>query len=186
MSRDQTEKRFTELQQRICDTPCPMERDSRALYKQLKTTLLTAWTRGYLLTPHHEVTALMKREESDGNILIEGGVVDFRRTSEKDQFRRKDGGLFNFGVTVREKPALELIAYRFELRLPQGSEPRFIRFDLNRPDHDNSEAGIRCHLHPGHDDLLVPSALLAPVEILELYLYHVYFPDGNKRKQRSK
>jgi len=108
---------------------------------------------------------------------------DLSRISDAGQFRRHDDGLFNFGVTVRqEKRSLELVAYRFELRLPENSEPRFIRFDLNGPEHDNSKRDIRCHLHPGHDDLLVPSALLAPVEILELFLYHLYLPE----RQRSK
>jgi hypothetical protein len=48
--------------------------------------------------------------------------------------------------------------------------PSFIRFDLNPPGHPNEERELRAHLHPGCDDLLLPSLILEPLEALELML----------------
>lgn len=62
--------------------------------------------------------------------------------------------------------------YRAHARgpLPAG------HFDLNMPGHQNSDKGMRCHLHPGHDDLQAPSALMTPVELLELFVYGLALP----------
>ena len=64
-------------------------------------------------------------------------------------------------------------------RGPEARTPRFVRFDLNEPAHGNESRGLRCHLHPGHDDLIVaPAPLMHPVELLDL------FPERSPRPAR--
>ncbi|MFS8069055.1 MAG: hypothetical protein ACMG6S_22070, partial [Byssovorax sp.] len=41
---------------------------------------------------------------------------------------------------------------------------------LNLPGHGNEKRDLRCHLHPGSDDLLVPAPLLTPSELLTLFI----------------
>ena len=44
----------------------------------------------------------------------------------------------------------------------------FLRFDLNLPEHRNEYRELRCHLHPGSDDIIVPAPKLSPIEMLTL------------------
>lgn len=54
--------------------------------------------------------------------------------------------------------------------------PKFVRFDLNMPGHHNEAPGLRCHLHPGHDDLQVPAPFMKPLEIVDLCVYGLTWP----------
>lgn len=177
-SQKEVEQRAIALQDRICAASCPMPDSPKALLAELRNRLALAWRDGLLVTPEHEVRALLKHEASklDTEVIL-GGTKDFARTSEAGWFRRHDDALFNFAVTVRrERDSLALLAYNFELRFPTGMTPGFVRFDLNTPDHANQDRGMRCHLHPGNDDLQIPSPLMAPIEILELILYRCDLP----------
>ncbi len=173
-----------DLQERICNTPYPIASSARALFKQLKTVLLAAYREERLSTPPHDILRFLQKKSSarGGAHEIYGGEKDNRRRSDVGWFRRDDGALFNFKLTVIEhRQALILESYAFELRLPHGKpgnlpQPEFLRFDLNHSRHHNSERGLRCHLHPGNDDVQVPSPLIAPVELLQLFLYHVRLP----------
>ncbi|MRG94771.1 hypothetical protein [Polyangium spumosum] len=113
--------------------------------------------------------------------------------SEKNQCRdralphieRSDGAWFDFTITVRKgKGALELLAYDFELRLPPGMGAPFLRFDLNLPAHRNEERELRCHLHPGSDDILVPAPLMRPAELLALLIDGVR-PTAERKAARA-
>ncbi len=108
---------------------------------------------------------------------ILGGDKDFKRTDDQRSFRRADGAWFTFSITVRSltRNRIELVAYDFELCFPERGHheaplPRFIRFDLNEPGHANDTKGLRCHVHPGHDDLSAPAPLMSPTELLDLFL----------------
>ena len=40
--------------------------------------------------------------------------------------------------------------------------------DANEPGHSNEERGLRSHMHPGNDDLLVPAPVLSPTELIDV------------------
>jgi hypothetical protein len=185
------------LQDRICGTPYALEATVARIYEQLRQALDGGFYHDQLRTPPHQIRRLLKLYSSHGTKRREqtheivGGprVKDFsRRLSASELFERHDGALFNFTVTVGQgKETLALLAYDFELRFPEShveahGAPRFIRFDLNLPGHDNASRGLRCHLHPGHDDLQAPSALMTPIEIIELFLYGLGLPDTPRSK----
>jgi hypothetical protein len=73
--------------------------------------------------------------------------------------------------------ALELLAYDFELRFPPGAGAPFVRFDLNLPAHHNEERELRAHMHLGSDDVISPALMMAPGEMLALFL------DGLRRPE---
>jgi hypothetical protein len=103
---------------------------------------------------------------------IAGGVKDFSRARESIQLCRTDGAWFHFTLLVQEhrRDPMRLLAYDFELVYPDGHLPWFVRFDLNLPGHPNAARGVRSHLHPGRDDLLVPAPILEPLEAIQLML----------------
>ncbi|MEK6607129.1 MAG: hypothetical protein AABZ30_05645 [Myxococcota bacterium] len=66
------------------------------------------------------------------------------------------------------------MAYGFEIRYPAGVSVPFLRYDLNPPGAAPRLDVLkepRCHLHPGHQDVRVPSPLAHPVELLSLLVY---------------
>ena len=77
---------------------------------------------------------------------------------------------------------MELVAYSFEMRFADDFEPTFIRFDLNPPNHLNTERGLRAHIHAGTDDYSVPSPVLDPLEILDLFLFGLIPHNVQKRR----
>lgn len=96
---------------------------------------------------------------------------NFHRDPSLPHFRRDDGAWFDFSITVAQRRGgLELIGYNFEIRFDDGPT-RFIRFDLNEPDHHNEARHLRAHIHPGSDDLQLPSPLMSPLEVLEIVLH---------------
>lgn len=107
---------------------------------------------------------------------ITGGPKEFSRASEPrlDQhFVRDDHGVVHFSLEVQESRGnpLELIAYNFEVYFPDRQPIPFVRFDLNDRGHSNDDLGLRAHVHPGHDDIQLPSPLLPPIEALRFVLY---------------
>jgi hypothetical protein len=77
---------------------------------------------------------------------------------------------------------LELLAQDFEIRFPAGAGTPFLRFDLNLPTHRNETRDMRCHLHPGSDDILAPAPLMSPLELLALFLDGMRWPQDRKRR----
>ena len=121
--------------------------------------------------PSKLLTQLRERDLHRGAFCVVGGEKNQDRDPSRPHFRRKDGSWFDFSITVREVGGrLELLAYDFELRLAPGMGVPFLRFDLNLPDHRNQDRELRCHLHPGHDDILVPAPLMSPIEVLALFI----------------
>jgi hypothetical protein len=118
-----------------------------------------------------------------GAFCIFGGVKNQGRDESLPHFRRDDGAWFDFSITVREAGGpVELLAYDFEIRLSPGMGASFLRFDLNLPEHKNQRRELRCHLHPGSDDLLVPAPLMSPSELCALFVYGARLPVPRKAR----
>lgn len=197
MSTTGARKRAHRLQERICSTPYRLEPTAEKIYEQVKRALISGYSREHLRTPPHKIAQLLKLDRLPRDLPLQathgivGGprVKDFsRRLSAGELFERHDGALFNFAIILGQgSNTPELLAYDFELRFPEVDvekrrAPRFVRFDLNLPGHDNAGTGLRCHMHPGNDDLQAPSALMTPVELLELFLYGLTLPGQPRAK----
>jgi hypothetical protein len=159
---------------------------AKQLYGQLREELLSASNAGTIRDPPPEVfRRLQLLAELPPQILEElrtrslhhrayciiGGEKNQARDRQIPHFQRRDGAWFDFSIVVRERDDhLELLAYDFELRFPPGMGVPFLRYDLNFPQHDNAGRDLRCHLHAGSDDLLVPAPLMAPSELLAVFL----------------
>ena len=134
--------------------------------------------------PPQILEQLRARSLHERAFCILGGEKNQDRDHERPHFKRSDGAWFDFSIVVRERnKELELLAYDFEIRLPAGRGAPFLRFDLNLPEHANDERDLRCHLHPGSDDILVPAPMMTPSELLALFLEGLQFPEA--RRQRS-
>ncbi len=111
------------------------------------------------------------------SFTLTGGPKDFDRPTTAPamdgRFVREDGAVIHFALTLLEcsERPLELVAYGFEIYFPSGEPISFIRFDLNGRGHANEEHGLRAHLHPGHDDLQLPSPVFSPVDALSFLIY---------------
>ena len=190
------EQRARRLQERICGVEPPLPSSARQLRQEIFGCLWTASDEEVLKSPPQQLQRLLKltpsKDEQSHTYIITGGtlekVKDFRRElTAKDLFERDDGALIGFSLTLRELPegTMTLIAYDFEIRFPgEGAVPGFLRFDLNPPAHGNADIGMRCHFHPGNDDLQAHAPLMAPVEILELFIYKLRPRNPEKPRAR--
>lgn len=107
---------------------------------------------------------------------LTGGPKDLRRVTSPqrtERFLRDDGAVIHFALIVRERQGnpLDLVAYGFEIYFPSQQPIPFIRFDLNDRRHSNDDLGLRAHLHPGNEDLQLPSPLLSPLDALNFLIY---------------
>lgn len=105
-----------------------------------------------------------------------GTVRNFNRIKHLPHFTRRDGGWFDFQLLVKEHAnKIEILAYDFELRMSEGFNFEFVRFDLNPNDERErvQKDGLRSHMHLNSDDdgLAVPAPVLSPFEILDLFLH---------------
>ena len=146
----------------------------------MHTLLLRAIRDEVLQNGMHSVKKLLRlTPDPNGRPLcwvVTGGPIGFGRVAEPDpetRFVRTDGGIVHFQMTLVERDAgsVEVLAYGFEVYFPSRQPIAFVRFDLNFRGHGNDEAGLRSHLHPGNDDLQLPSPVLEPREAVLLVLY---------------
>jgi hypothetical protein len=168
------------LQQRLSAATPALSVAPRDLYEQLRVLLTRAIRQQVLRNGMYAVKKLLRlTPDPEGRPscwVLTGGPLDFGRSAEPDlhtHFVRADGGVVHFAMTMRGDDAgnVEVLAYGFEVYFPSREPIAFVRFDLNFRDHGNDEVGLRSHLHPGHDDLQLPSPVLAPLEALLLVLY---------------
>lgn len=189
------ELRARGLQERICGADLPLPSTARQLRQEIFSCLVSASDEEFLNSPPQQVHRLLKltpSKDASHTYVITGGMIekvkDFRREqTAADLFERRDGALIGFSLTLREIPTekLSVIAYDFEIRFAgEGVMPGFIRFDLNPPTHENADIGMRCHFHPGNDDLQAHAPLMAPVEILELFIYRLRPRNPDKPRAR--
>ncbi len=168
------------LQRRLSAATSPLACTPQDLYQELYALLLHAIREEVLQNGMHTVKKLLRlTPDPKGRPRcweLTGGPLDFARTAEPDRstrFVRTDGGIVHFHMTLLERHAqsIEVLAYGFEVYFPSRAPIAFVRFDLNFRGHDNDEVGLRSHLHPGNDDLQLPSAVLEPREAVLLVLY---------------
>lgn len=171
------------LQHRIMTAGASLLEGPNDLFRTVRTYLIRACDDGALRTKPGDIYRLLKLAASpfgdrDQKAIL-GGEKDLKRRGGLPCFVRHDGATFDFVITVtrRSGEPMVLFAYDFELRFPSGLEPRFVRFDLNEAGHENEQQGLRCHMHPGHDDLQVPAPLLHPIELLDLLIYEAVHPE---------
>jgi hypothetical protein len=118
------------------------------------------------------------------SVILGGGVpksTNFDREPAVPHFKREDGAWFEFRFIVEDRgdAQVDVLAYGCEIRFP-GTEPSWIRFDLNLPGHENEESGLRSHVHPGTESWSLPAPKFAPDEILDLLVWHTR-PDREPR-----
>jgi hypothetical protein len=178
-SKSDWEKISDQVQERLLKAAPMTVANAKILRTEIFKCLNTAYNEGRLKTKLHEIHKLLKiTPPSKGIIAITGGEKNFDRCKDIPHFERCDGCWFDFAISVNEnyKPA-EIISFDFEIRFLDDNPIRFLRFDLNPPGHDNQERGIRFHMHPGSDDLMIHSPPMSPLEILHLFLYDLNIPE---------
>lgn len=168
------------LQQRLSAATSALSVTPQGLYEEIRILVLRAIREDALQNGMHTVRQLLRlTPDPKGRPrcwALTGGPRDFGRTTEPRldaQFVRADGGVVHFHMTLLEGDGriVEVLAYGFEVYFPSRNPIAFVRFDLNSRGHDNDEAGLRSHLHPGNDDLQLPSPVLEPLEALLVVLY---------------
>lgn len=173
------------LQARILPTPLVSEEKSpKELFKAVRSHLTRAADDGRLLSPLADIRKHLRLNEAGRDFTIYGARLEranFRRDPGDPHFTRDDGAWFDFLLSGRlaQKGGLEILAYSCEVRLPGAiaALPKFVRFDLNSPDHANETPGLRCHIHPGHDDLQIPAPFMRPLDIVDFCVYGVTWPE---------
>jgi hypothetical protein len=149
----------------------------KVLYQQLIKILEIAFEQNILGTKPHVIRSLVKLNDTKqvNEFEIVGGVKNFKRRKDAGPptyFERIDGCWFDFSIMIRKnKESAEIIGFDFEIRFPDNVPGKFLRFDLNLPEHDNEDLGMRFHLHPGNDDFIIHAPPMSPIEILHLFLY---------------
>lgn len=163
-------------------TPKIDEKKAHILQAQILKLLTQAHNEEKLKTKIQEIRSLLKLEQSTqhGEDIVEilGGQRNFKRLKDLPHFERFDGCWFDFAILIDQKPnPINILGFNFEIRFPDEMPVQFLRFDLNLPGHNNQDRGMRFHMHPGSDDLMVHSPLMSPLEILHLFLYGLPIPE---------
>lgn len=204
MTEDLSEKRARELaamreglQNRIMDAEVSFAGKPVAdVWRAIKKALSESYDEGLLANAPHEIHQFVpeprKDEVNQNLVILEGGLVEgkkpFARLPEQARLKRDDDAWLHFTMRFRcatsgkraGKAIEEVWAYDFELVFPEGHDPKFVRFDLNEPGHENANREIRCHLHPGNDDLLLPAPLMSPEELLDVLVRRLRARDPDK------
>lgn len=152
-----------------------------ALHQQMGRALRRAILDEALVNGEYDIGQLFRftppsRTGDPDVFALVGGPKDFRRDPSPrrgERFIRDDGAVIHFALTVRQRGGapLDLVAYNFEVYFPSQQPIAFLRFDLNDRRHSNDDLGLRAHLHPGNDDLQLPSPLLSPLDALNFLIY---------------
>lgn len=174
-------KAMRDLQLRLEENAPPLPTTAAELHEQFGRVLRRAIFDEVLVNGGHDVGRLLRltaaSRSGDPNVFaLTGGPKDFRRVEapqRAERFLRDDGAVIHFALVVRERPAapLDLVAYGFEIYFPSQLPIAFVRFDLNDRRHSNDDLGLRAHLHPGNEDLQLPSPLLSPLDALNFLIY---------------
>jgi hypothetical protein len=166
-------------------------KSAKILRAQIFKLLNGAGDDGMLATTQSDLQRLLKltpqpkQGKSVMAVMVGPATKNFKRDLAEPHIRRCDGAWFDFSILVDEtqKPA-EIIGFDFELRFPDGFPTAFLRYDLNTPGHNNQDDGLRFHIHPGSDDLMIHSGPLTPIEILQQFLYGLPIPIKPRTTQK--
>lgn len=178
-SKSDWEQICEDVQERLLEKTDLTVKSANFLRSEIFQCLTTASNDGLLNTKLNVIYKLLKiTKPTKGIIEITGGQRNFTRLKEIPHFERFDGCWFDFAILVDEniKPA-KIIGFNFEIRFLEDNPTKFLRFDLNLPEHNNEDKGKRFHLHPGNDDLMVHASPMSPLEILHLFLYDLKMPE---------
>lgn len=180
------------LQERILSA-CPPRADVKAedVWRLIKRWLLEAYQDDVLMNPADEIHRHVPKPVLNGDeVMIYGGLIgsrgdekDFKRLPSSARLKRSDGAWLHFSLSLKldkQGHVSDMHAYSFELVFPDGHQPRFVRFDLNEKDHENDNRWIRCHLHPGNDDLMLPAPVMSPEELLDVLLRRLRSRDASR------
>ncbi len=178
------ERRRLALQDRVLPAPILVDGTPRDLYGSVSSYLMRAVNNGKLVDSIGHIKRNLRLIDRHDTFTIYGARLEqanFNRSRDQPHFTREDDAWFDFLIAGRgsSRKTTELIAYSCELRFPETPPglPRFVRHDLNLPGHANETPGLRCHVHPGHDDLQVAAPFLHPLDILDLCLYGLTWPE---------
>lgn len=163
-------------------------KSAKVLWAEISKLLHTASDDGVLKTKKHELQSLLKTtpQPKQGKnvraVMVGAEKKNFRRSQDLPHIARSDGAWFDFSILVDEtkKPAA-IIGFDFEIRFPDSQPIPFLRYDLNTPGHNNQDDGLRFHIHPGHDDVMIHSAPMSPLEILQQFLYGLPIPSHPRK-----
>lgn len=180
-------ERALDLQNRSCASVPRLPSDPQELLEEIGDHLSHAYDDRILEEHPGKIWSTLRLSTSPASggiefVIVLGEKQEEKRNQRRDKdlphFSRADGAWFDFAITAfaNFKDPIVLQAYSFEIRLRDGIQPRYIRFDLNRVGHDNDVRGKRCHMHPGTEDFSVPSPLMGPIEILDIFLYGLETP----------
>lgn len=168
------------VQERLLKITPLTVKSAKVLRSEILKSLIAACDDKFLKTESYEIHKLLKITPSKdkGIIEITGGQRNFHRIKELPHFERFDGCWFDFAILVNENfKEPEIIGFNFEIRFLDSNPTKFLRFDLNLPDHNNEDKGKRFHIHPGNDDLMIHASPMSPLEILHLFLYDLKIPE---------
>ena len=172
------------LQERIASLTYHLPETAEELAQAIRLRLLQAEAEGRITSAREEIWAIRATPGAHKRTLITGGEKDFNRDKSRRHFAVEGGAWFDFVITVDQADeGLILYSYNFEIRFGAKESPAFVRFDLNSPVHDNAALGFRSHLHPGTDDWSVPTAVLTPIELIDLFTHGI---TERKRRPRTK
>ena len=172
------------IQQRSLENISLKIKNAKALRREILNILTLAYNDKKLTNKPHEIRPLLKLYNStvikqQGYWDIMGGEKNQDRIRDIPHFSLTNGCWFDFAILVYENnKEAEIIAFNFEIRFPETMYSRFLRIDLNQPNHKNDDKNMRLHLHPGHDDIMIHSPPMSPIEILYLFLYGIDIPDN--------
>jgi hypothetical protein len=168
-----------DVQEPLLKTTPLTVKSAKFLWGEIFQCLTPASNDGLLNTKLNEIYKLLKiTKPTKGIIEITGGQRNFKRLKEVPHFKRFDGCWFDFAILVNENTQpTEIIAFDFEIRFSEDNPTKFLRFDLNLPEHNNDDKGKRFHLHPGNDNLMIHASPMSPLEILHLFLYDLKTPE---------
>ncbi|MDJ0615546.1 MAG: hypothetical protein QNJ63_02165 [Calothrix sp. MO_192.B10] len=167
-----------QIQQRTLHSTPLAVKSAKSLRAEIFKCLTSAYNEGFLNTKIHEIHSLLKMTPQSKEIIeITGGQRNFKRVRETPHFERTDGCWFDFAILVNQKDkSAEVMGFTFEIRFVDDNPIKFLRFDLNLPEHNNQDKGKRFHIHPGYDEFMIHSPPMSPLEILHLFLYDLYLP----------
>jgi hypothetical protein len=115
----------------------------------------------------NNVYNILKTERSRDAVFISVGP-SFDKGPTESHFYLESGSRLSFGVTIRDtNPGCSLVAYRFQMNLPEAFSPSFYRFDLNENEHDDPLLEPRCHIHAGVEEIRLPCPALTPLAVLD-------------------